>query len=134
MRQLLVAAVGVLVSAASAPAQFPIPVPDPGAPVAYRPARVGPYFPETGSYPNGRGHVVDGGYFTRTAAFGYLDSNNAAGSVISDHAFMFGSTRSFFAPCGPYIGSACKLCVRKQPASAAAPKCDTRCEIETILK
>ena len=52
-------------------------------------------------------HPVAGGYFMSNAAYGDPFRNNAAGSVYSDHAFAFGSTRSFFAPCGPYVGPTC---------------------------
>jgi hypothetical protein len=52
-------------------------------------------------------HPVAGGYFMSNAAYGDPYRNNGAGSIYSDHAFAFGSTRSFFSPCGPFIGPTC---------------------------
>ena len=106
MRQLL-AALGVFVLAGSAAAQYPSPAAMAGTPIG----------PGPGAFrmQNIDKHTAAGGYFTTNAAYGDAYTNNAAGSVYSDHAFAFGSTRSFFAPCGPYIGGMCKpLFGRKQ--------------------
>lgn len=41
-----------------------------------------------------------GGYFTDSCPYG-RGCNNGCGSLRSDAGFVFGSCRSFFAPCGP---------------------------------
>src|SRR5215218_7981775 len=93
--RLLLAAVGVFALAGSASAQYPSTAAVAGTPTGPGPGAV---------IVNGVSkHPAAGGYFTSNAAFGDPFRNNAAGSVFSDHAFAFGSTRSFFAPCGPYI-------------------------------
>jgi hypothetical protein len=68
-------------------------------------------------------HPVAGGYFMSNAQFGDPSRNNGAGSIYSDHAFTFGSTRSFFAPCGPYIGPTCSEAwnARRKPACPPCP-------------
>ena len=113
MRQLL-AAVGALVLAGSAAAQYPSPAAMAGTPTG----------PGAFRMQNIDKHTAAGGYFTTNAAYGDAYTNNAAGSVYSDHAFAFGSTRSFFAPCGPYIGGMCKpLFGRKQQSCAPCQPC-----------
>ena len=96
MRQLL-AAVGALVVAGSASAQQPAWTPPPTPythPLAVNIAK----------------HPTAGGYFMSKAAYGDAYTNNAAGSVHSDFAFVMGSTRSFFAPCGPFLGGPYQPC------------------------
>lgn len=119
MRQ-LIAALGVCMFAASASAQYPSPAAAAGTPVGPGPGAV--FVPPISK------HTVAGGYFTTYAAFGDPRANNGAGSLVSDHAFVFGSTRSFFSPCGPYLGAPCKPLFNRKPAPS------NKCEYETFLK
>ena len=113
MRQIL-AAIGVFALAGSASAQYPSPAAVAGTPIA--PGH-GAVFVDNASK-----HPVAGGYFTSKAAFGDRFQNNASGSFHSDFAFAMGSSRSFFSPCGPFIGGPYKSCFRKPAANS--PPCD----------
>ena len=108
MRQLL-AVVGALVVTGSASAQYPPTPPGPGAIFVQNIAK----------------HPTAGGYFMSKAAYGDAYTNNAAGSVHSDFAFVMGSSRSFFAPCGPFIGGPYVPCFQgRKPAAAACQPCE----------
>ena len=119
MRRLLLAALGVFAVAGVASAQQPQ---YPAPPVPYptvSPAAVAttPVVPASGatvikgdgctncgpSGPTVRGtfRMVTGG----DCMLGY-PCNNGAGSIKSDLGFHFGSSRTFFAPCGPTWGGA----------------------------
>jgi hypothetical protein len=102
MRQLFLAALGVLAVAGVASAQQP----QPYRPAA--PARLGPVRPASdvvvapGGVVNGtpavRGaFVMSGGEGCQTGQA----CNSGCGSLRSDLGFHFGSCKSFFSPCGP---------------------------------
>lgn len=115
MRQLL-AAVAALIAAGAASAQYPSVAAVAGAPMGPGPGAV---------VVNGQSRLPQvGGYFMSNAAYGETSRNNAAGSVYSDHAFAFGSTRSFFAPCGPYVGPTCKGLFGRKSACPPCPTCE----------
>ena len=115
--RLFVAALGVIVAAGTASAQYPSVAAVAGTPTPPGPGAV--------IVQNIAKHPTAGGYFMSNAAFGDGFRNNGAGSVYSDYSFAFGSTRSFFAPCGPFIGEPCgPLCGRKRKDCPPAPPCE----------
>jgi hypothetical protein len=115
MRQLFLAALGVVAVSGVASAQYPQSSPQPparlpaiaafsGAPVQPASgAAVGPTV--RGSFIMAIGHNVHApGCPTGHAC------NNGCGSVKSDLAFHFGSCKNFFSPCGPHWGGHGKGC------------------------
>ena len=109
MRKFFVAALGVLAVAGAASAQQPqFQYVTPGAP-GQVPA--GALTPTAGTSPmTPPGVVTPPGY---SSTPGYWNTNcqygsgcqNGCGSLKSDAAFVFGSCRNFFNPCGPVCGS-----------------------------
>ncbi len=122
MRRLFLAALGVLAFTGVAPAQQPrYPAPPAQYPtISPAASAAAPLVPASGATvikgdggctncgPGGHagGPSVRGAFRMVTGGdcmLGY-PCNNGAGSVKSDLAFQFGSTRNFFAPCGPTWG------------------------------
>lgn len=96
-RRMFAAAAGVLAVAGLASAQSPAPNPLPRLPVA-QPAPVVPASAAT--HVKGSGGCVGCGPAVQTGQYG-PGQRNGCGSARADAGFVFGSCKSFFAPCGP---------------------------------
>jgi hypothetical protein len=113
MRQLFLAAFGVLAVAGVAAAQQPqvqyIPQPMPSAVPVVSPSAAAtasaPVYPVSGtSYIRGSGCTSCGAPAASSCQYGST-CNNGCGSVKSDLAFHFGSCKGFFNACGPTCGN-----------------------------
>lgn len=126
--RLFVAAAGVFALSATASAQYqpavppvppalvqPVNMPIGQPPVAPPPVVVQPGAPApavvvpgnggcNGCGTANRGYTMSGGYAGSNCQYGNTKCNNGCGSCKADHAFFFGSCKSFFDPCGPTVG------------------------------